>query len=173
MKPLLLSFISIALFPAGIALAAAPGASEQTETAKQLSAMTAAQKKQGQEYFTAHSFDFSSIFKKHHPGPYWILKKKNQFQLSSAQIKKQDALKNAMAKNTLSGNAALKKAYEKYATDAAATEPSLAGINRDIDAIGKAQTHLAKVMVPYHLEAYRALSPAQQALYRKLVAEQK
>ena len=57
-----------------------------------------------------------------------------------------------------------------WASDAAAVEPSLAVINEDIEAIGKAQTHLARVMVPYHLDAYAALRPAQQVLYRKLVA---
>jgi len=46
-------------------------------------------------------------------------------------------------------------------------------VKQDIEAIGKAQTHLALVMVPYHLKAYAMLNPAQQMLYRKLVAEQK
>ena len=75
-----------------------------------------------------------------------------------------------MAKSTIAGNTALKQAYEKYATDAAAIAPSLAVIHQDIEAIGKAQTHLAQVMVPYHLKAYAALNPTQQALYRKWVA---
>ena len=78
-----------------------------------------------------------------------------------------------MAKSTLSSSAVLQKAYEKYASDASATEPSLAVINDDIEAIGNAQTHLARVMVPYHLDAYAALRPAQQVLYRKLVAGEK
>lgn len=93
--------------------------------------------------------------------------------MSSEQIKQQEALKFAMAKSTLSSSAVLQKAYEKYASDASATEPSLAVINDDIEAIGNAQTHLARVMVPYHLDAYAALRPAQQVLYQKLVAGEK
>lgn len=62
--------------------------------------------------------------------------------------------------------------YKKYASDASAAEPSLAVIKKDIEDIGKAQTHLALVMVPYHLKAYAALNPVQQTLYRKLVEKQ-
>lgn len=92
--------------------------------------------------------------------------------MSSEQIKHQENLKFSMAKSTISGNAALQKAYKKYASDASAAEPSLAVIQKDIEDIGKAQNHLALVMVPYHLKAYSALNPAQQTLYRELVAKQ-
>lgn len=165
--------IAMAFFQIGNALAEGPAKGAQAASPMDLSAMSPAQKKQGQEYFRTHSFEFSSIFKNHHPGPYWILAKTKDLQLSSEQIKQQEALKFAMAKTTLSSSAVLQKAYDKYASDASATEPSLALINDDIEAIGKAQTHLARVMVPYHLDAYAALLPAQQVLYRKLAAEEK
>lgn len=146
---------------------------EHADATTQLSKMTAEQKKREQEYFRSHSFDFSSIFSSRHPGPYWILENAKQFQLSSEQIKHQEDLKFGMAKSTIAGNTALQRAYEQYASDASAVEPSLAAIKKDIEAIGKAQTNLALVMVPYHLRAYSALTPAQQTLYRKLVAERK
>jgi hypothetical protein len=157
----------------GFAPVHASGDVERADSTTQLSTMSAEQKKQEQQYFASHSFEFSSIFKRHHPGPYWILEKTKEFQLSGEQIKQQEVLKFAMAKSTISGNTVLQKAYTKYASDASAAEPSLAVIKQDIEAIGKAQTHLALVMVPYHLKAYAALNPAQQTLYRKLVAEQK
>lgn len=170
MKLLKKSYAGIVLLLAGFTTAHASGDIEHADTTTQLSSMSAEQKKQDQDYFAAHSFEFSSIFKRHHPGPYWILEKTKEFQLSSAQIKQQEQLKFGMAKSTIAGNTALKQAYEKYATDAAAIAPSLAVIHQDIEAIGKAQTHLAQVMVPYHLKAYAALNPTQQALYRKWVA---
>ena len=172
MKLLRKSFIGIALLLAGFASAHASDDIEHAGATPQLSKMSESQKKQEQQYFASHSFEFSSIFKSHHPGPYWILAKTKQFQLSSAQIKQQEDLKFAMAKSTISGNVVLQKAYKKYASDASAAEPSLAVIKKDIEDIGKAQTHLALVMVPYHLKAYSALNPAQQTLYRKLVAKQ-
>lgn len=171
MKPFAKYLIAIALWSAGVALAEVTVNTDHAAGAKPLSSMTPAEKKQDQAYFTAHSFEFSSIFKSHHPGPYWILEKTKEFQLSSAQIKQQEQLKYGMAKSTIAGNAALKRAYEKYAVDAAVTMPSLALLKRDIDAIGKAQTHLAQLMVPFHLKAYAALNPTQQALYRQLVAQ--
>lgn len=162
------SFTCLVLLQAGLAFAAD---SVNTPNAPQLSTMSAAQKKQEQKYFATHSFDFSSIFKRYHPGPYWILQNKQQFKLSPDQIKYQEELKLGMAKSTISGNTALQKAYEKYAADAAAPEPSVTAINQDIEDIGKSQTHLALLMVPYHLKAYSALTPAQQTIYRKLITE--
>ena len=163
--------MGIALLQAGFALAQASGEAGRVDSATPLSSMSAEQKKQEQEYFASHSFEFPSLFSRLHPGPYWILENAKQFELSSEQIKQQENLKFAMAKSTISGNAALRKAYEKYASDAAAANPSLAVIKKDIEDIGKAQTRLALVMVPYHLQAYSALNPAQQTLYRKLVAQ--
>ncbi len=172
MKLLRKSFIGIALLVSGFASAHASDDIEHTGATPQLSKMSASQKKQEQQYFASHSFEFSSIFKSHHPGPYWILENAKQFQLSSEQIKQQEDLKFGMAKSTISSNTALQKAYKKYASDASAAEPSLAVIKKDIEDIGHAQTHLALVMVPYHLKAYSALNPTQQTLYRKLVAKQ-
>ena len=116
---------------AGFAPVHASGDVERADSTTQLPTMSAEQKKQAQQYFASHSFEFSSIFKRHHPGPYWILEKTKEFQLSSEQIKQQEDLK-----------------------------------------IGKAQTHLALVVVPYHLKAYAALNPVQQTLYRKLAEKQ-
>lgn len=135
--------------------------------------MSAEQKKAEQQYFAAHSFEFSSIFTRHHPGLYWILANAEHFQLSAEQAKRQETLKLAMARATISGNAALRKAYEKYASDASAAEPSRAVIRKDIEAIGEAQTHLAQVMVPFHLDAYAALNAAQRETYGRLAAEQR
>ena len=173
MKLLRKPSLGVALMLAGFTSAPAIADVERADATMQLSEMSAEQKKQEQQYFAAHSFEFSSIFKRHHPGPYWILENAQQLQLSSEQIQQQEKLKFAMAKSTISGNTALQKAYKIYAVDAMAKEPSLTVIQNDIEHIGKAQTHLARVMVPYHLEAYLALTPAQQTLYRKLVAEQK
>lgn len=166
------SFAGIALLLAAFAPVHASGDVERADTASTLSTMSADQKKQAQQYFASHSFEFSSIFKSHHPGPYWILEHVKQLQLSSAQIKQQEELKFGMARSTISGNIALQNAYKKYASDASAIEPSPTLIKHDIEAIGEAQTHLAWVMVPYHLKAYSALNPAQQTLYRALVAQQ-
>jgi hypothetical protein len=170
MKLLKKSFAGIALMLAGFAPAHASSNIEHADSTTPLSTMSAEQKKQEQKYFASHSFEFSSIFKSHHPGPYWILENVKQLQLSSEQIKQQEDLKFAMAKSTISGNTALQNAYKKYASDASAAEPSFAVIKQDIEDIGKAQTHLALVMVPYHLKAYSALNAAQQTLYRALVA---
>lgn len=167
MSALKIYFSGIALLLVGFASAQAAG-----DDGAKLSTMSAEQKKQEQQYFTSHSFEFSPIFKSHHPGPYWILEHVKQLQLSSAQIKQQEDLKLGMAESTISGNRALRSAYKKYAADASEIEPSLTVIERDIAEIGKAQTQLALAMVPYHLKAYAALNPAQQVIYRELVAKQ-
>jgi hypothetical protein len=133
--------------------------------------MSAEQKKQEQQYFTEHSFEFSSLFKSHHPGPYWVLARAEQFQLSPEQHKQQEELKNGMAEGTIAGNTALKKAYEKYARDAAAAEPAEDTLNADIEAIGKAETHLTQVMIPYHLKSYAALNPTQRSRYKRLLPQ--
>lgn len=169
MNALKIYFSGIALLLVGIAPAQASG---DDGSRSKLSAMSAEQKKQEQKYFTSHSFEFSSIFKSHHPGPYWILENVKPLQLSSAQIKQQEDLKFGMAKSTISSNSVLRSAYKKYAADASKVDPSLTVIEQDIAEIGKAQTQLALVMVPYHLKAYAALNPAQQVLYRELVAKQ-
>ena len=171
MKLLMNFLIAVAFMQGGCALARSSIDNNRMESARPLSKMSAAQKKQQQQYFTSHSFEFSTIFKRYHPGPYWILEKTRQLQLSNAQIKQQEQLKFVMAKSTISANSVLQQAYAKYASDAKAENPSLAIIEQDIEAVGNAQTHLARVMVPYHLDAYKILNPAQQAVYRKLAAE--
>ena len=158
---------------AGAVLATTPGDAPPGTGSTSLSRMTMAQKHDAQQYFTAHSLEFSSLFKRYHPGPYWILAKARQFKLTPAQTAQQEGLKNAMAIATIKGNMALKQAYAKYAADARLTVPALDTLRRDIDAVGQAQTRLAQVMVPYHLESYAALTPIQQALYTRLAAQQK
>ena len=164
------SLLGLTLLLAGLAPAHAAGQAGRAEPNTPLSEMSAAQKKQDQQYFASHSFEFSTLFKSHHPGPLWILEHAAQLELSAAQTQQQELLKLAMAKGTIAGNAALQAAYRKYAADAAVAEPSLAVMTRDIEHIGRAQTRLALVMVPYHLKAYAALTAAQKTVYRKLAA---
>lgn len=166
------SFAGIIFLQLALSQAVASEGPEGGVSTARPSDMSAEQRKAEQQYFAAHSFEFSSIFKRHHPGPYWILANAEHFRLSAEQAKRQETLKLAMARATISGNVALRKAYEKYASDASAAEPSRAVVKKDIEAIGKAQTHLAQVMVPFHLDAYAALNPAQRETYRRLAAEQ-
>ncbi|MBW8072852.1 MAG: hypothetical protein GJU77_04080 [Ferrovum sp.] len=133
--------------------------------------MSMPEKQQAQAYFRSHSFDFPTIFSAHHPGPFWILKKKIEFKLTEAQLKQEEELKMGMAKNTIQDEAALKKAYETYTIDAAKENPSADQIKTDIEAVGKAQTNLASEMVDYHLKSYAVLTPEQQKIYRDLVNE--
>ena len=49
------------------------GEVEEADAAESLSGMSPERKKQEQAYFRQHSFEFSSLFSRHHPGPYWIL----------------------------------------------------------------------------------------------------
>lgn len=173
MKLIARSFTGVVFLYAAVALTATANGAGPANATTQLSKMTMAQKHQAQQYFTAHSFEFSPLFKRYHPGPYWILAKTKQFKLTATQTRQQEDLKNAMAKATIEGNMTLKQAYAKYAADAKLAAPSLDTIRQDIDAVGHAQTQLAQVMVPYHLQSYAALTPTQQALYTKLAAEQK
>jgi Spy/CpxP family protein refolding chaperone len=172
MKSPALFFAGALLLPAGVAFTAVAQSAGPQHAGARLSSMTMAQKHQEQQYFTNHSFEFSSLFKRYHPGPYWILAKSSEFKLTAAQTRQQETLKNAMAKDTIKANIALKQAYAKYATDAKLAAPSLDTLRQDIDAIGHAQTRLAQVMLPYHLDSYAALTPTQQAVYNKLVAQQ-
>lgn len=137
-----------------------------------LTQMSDEQKMQQQKYFTEHSFEFSPIFKKYHPGPHWIIGHAQEFQLTEEQRKQQQELNNGMAKETIMANTALKSAYKKYEADAAMEEPLPEVLNKDIEAIGKAQTHLAQVMIPFHLKSYEILTASQKAVYKKLAAAQ-
>ncbi|MDD2877079.1 MAG: hypothetical protein PHT60_05735 [Acidiphilium sp.] len=137
-----------------------------------LSKMTMAQKNAAQVYFRAHSFDFSPIFSRYHPGPYWILHHASSFNLTAAQKTKEESLKFGMAKATIKDDMALQTAYKKYQADAQKDQPSLAVINHDIDRVGRAETNLAKEMVPYHLKSYAVLNTAQKQTYKALAASQ-
>lgn len=139
-------------------------------SAAQLAHMSPAQKKQAQQYFTAHALGFST-FKKYHPGPYWILANKHAFHLTTAQIKQEGRLKDEMAMRTITDNGILQQAYKQYARDASAAHPPAETIKRDIVQIAKAETQLAWEMVPYHLQGYALLTPAQKAIYAQLAAK--
>ena len=141
-----------------------------TLTDNDIANMSMADKIQAQQYFRSHSFDFPKIFSAYHPGPYWILKKKSDFNLTDAQVKQEEALKLAMAKNTIEDETTLKQAYKTYAADSTQLNPSVAQITSDIEAIGKAQTSLAAEMVIYHLQGYALLDSNQQQIYKKLAA---
>ncbi|ACK80764.1 MULTISPECIES: hypothetical protein [Acidithiobacillus] len=137
----------------------------------QLARMSPSQKKQAQQYFRTHSLDFSSVFKRYHPGPYWILKNKSAFRLTPRQIQGEVQLKNEMAMRTIEDSSALQHAYDKYKKDASTAHPTLAMIKSDIIRVGKAETQLAWEMVPYHLQGYALLNPAQKATYTQLSAK--
>lgn len=150
-----------ALVVSGAAYAASPPLSQMTPT----------QKRQEQKYFTAHSLDFSSLFKAYHPGPYWILHHDHEFALTKSQKLQETKLKNEMAMATIQDNRALKAAYRKYQLDGAKPNPSAASIEGDIDEVGRAQTRLAKEMVPFHLQSYQLLDAKQRMLYTSLAAQ--
>ena len=137
----------------------------------EIARMSPQAKMAAQTYFKAHSFDFHSLFSAYHPGPYWILKNKNDFNLTTAQVKQEEKLKMEMAQRTLEDETALKQAYDTYTTDAARAEPNLQEILSDIEVVGKTQTSLASEMVDYHLKAYALLTAQQKTTYQKLVAD--
>ena len=139
-----------------------------TLTDNDMANMSMADKIQAQQYFRRHSFDFPKIFSAYHPGPYWILKKKSDFNLTDAEVKQEEVLKLAMATNTIKDETTLKQAYKTYAADSTQLNPSIAQITSDIDAIGKAETSLAEEMIIYHLQGYALLDSNQQQIYKKL-----
>lgn len=136
-----------------------------------LKQMSPSQKKQAQEYFRAHSLGFSSIFKRYHPGPYWILKNKLALHLNASQIQKEEHLKNGMALHTIIDDRTLQHAYKIYSKNAAAMYPSLTAIKYDIQQVGKAETLLAWEMVPYHIQGYALLDSSQKSIYTQLAAK--
>ena len=137
----------------------------------QLETMSPGQKKQAQQYFRSHSLEFSSIFKRYHPGPYWILKNKSAFHLTPGQIQRESQIKDEMAMHTIEDDRALQHAYDKYEKDAATAHPALATLKGDIIRVGKAEMRLGWEMVPYHLQGYALLNPAQKATYTQLAAK--
>ena len=133
--------------------------------------MSLLEKMEAQHYFRAHSLEFPATFSAHHPGPYWLLKRKNKFNFSDAQLKQEEDLKLGMAKSTVDDEAVLQRAYGIYASDSAALNPSVEQITADIDAVGKAQTNLASEMVVYHVKSYALLNADQKKTYQALVDE--
>ena len=140
-------------------------------TAMQLSHMTKDQKMQAQKYFRSHSLGFSEIFKRYHPGPYWILHNAKKLDLTKSQIAQEEKLKDGMAISTITDDKKLQKAYAIYKENAAVAEPKASVIKRDIYNVGKAETLLAWEMVPYHLKGYTILTPAQKNTYSMLAKE--
>lgn len=128
------------------------------------------EKMQAQHYFRAHSLGFPATFSAHHPGPYWLLKRKGKFNLTEEQTKQENALKLAMARSTLADEAVLQQASRTYAADSAKPNPSVEQITADIAAVGKAQTSLASEMVVYHVASYALLNQDQKKLYQALVS---
>lgn len=140
-------------------------------TTTQLSHMTKEQKIQAQKYFRSHSLGFSEIFKRYHPGPYWILHNAKKFDLTKNQIIQEEKLKDGMAVSTITDDKKLQKAYAIYQENAAVAVPNESVIKRDIYNVGKAETHLAWEMVPYHLKGYSILTPEQKRTYAILARE--
>ena len=140
-------------------------------TTIQLSHMTKEQKAQAQEYFRSHSLGFSSIFKRYHPGPYWILHNAQKLNLTKYQVEQEKKLKYGMAISTITDDMKLQKAYAIYKENAATSMPNEAVIKRAIYNVGKAETRLAWEMVPYHLKGYSMLNPAQKQTYTILAKE--
>jgi hypothetical protein len=75
-----------------------------------------------------------------------------------------------MVTSTRKDVAVLQAASAKYQADAALKEPSLQVITTDVAAVGKAQTALGMVMVPFHLKAYAELTPTQKMTFQTLVS---
>jgi len=123
-----------------------------------------------QLYFRTHSLDFPQIFRSHHPGPNWMLSHAPQLHLTDAQVTVEKQLMLGMVTTTQKDVGALQAAYAKYQADAAMKEPSLQVITVDVDAVGKAQAALGMAMVPFHLKAYAALTPAQKLTYQTLLS---
>ncbi len=140
-------------------------------TAMQLSHMTKEQQMQAQKYFRYHSLGFSDIFKRYHPGPYWILHNAKRLDLTKDQIAQEEKLRDGMAISTITDDRKLQKAYAIYKKDAAVAEPKASALKRDIYNVGKAETLLAWEMVPYHLKGYSILTPAQRTTYTMLAKE--
>lgn len=158
-----LAFLAISLLLSGNLLA-------HDNSRVHLAQMSAAKKEQAQEYFRAHSFGFTTLFKRYHPGPYWILKNRRTLHLTAGQMKQEQRLKDAMAARTIAEDGDLHKMYNEYARAAAIATPDLTTMNDDITRIGKAQTRLALEMVPYHLDSYSVLSREQKVIYARLAA---
>jgi Spy/CpxP family protein refolding chaperone len=123
-----------------------------------------------QTYFRANSLEFPQIFRARHPGPGWILGHRAQLGLTPSQVVTEQKLAAGMVAAAQASVTRLQAAYGKYQADAALALPSQATIIADIEAVGRAQTHVGRAMVPYHFKAYALLTPEQKTTFRKLVA---
>ena len=79
---------SVLVYGLSVAIIGLFSSSSFALTTMQLSHMTKEQKMQAQKYFRAHSLGFSQIFKRYHPGPYWILHNAKEFGLTKRMLKK-------------------------------------------------------------------------------------
>ena len=125
---------------------------------------------QSRAYFMQHSFDFPTVFRTHHPGPAWVLQHASEFNLTAAQTTKMEQLRGEMRSHVAEDSAKLKEAYAHYETDSHEVSPNETTLLHDVELVGNAQTQLAGTMVPYHLQGYALLDPAQKQTYDRLVA---
>ncbi len=153
------------IFPAALAFVAIGPSAFAATTAHPTAAKVASWKL----YFRSHSLGFPMVFRAHHPGPGWVLRRAKVLNLTPAQIKQEKMLAMGMLDATKSAVAVLQAKYAQYEKDAAQQNPSLQQITADVHAVGKAQTNVGMAMVPYHLKAYAALNPNQQAIFRTIV----
>ncbi len=122
-------------------------------------------------YFMHHSLGFPHIFFRFHPGPHWDLMHAAALHLTPRQVAQERTLAMGMMRDTSRGIRHLKAAYRRYRLAARAANPSIRALVRDVTAVGRAQTYLGYVMIPFHLRGYRLLNPGQQAIYRHLAQE--
>ena len=122
-------------------------------------------------YFMHHSLGFPFIFFRFHPGPHWDLMHAAALHLTPQQVAEEKHLAMGMMIATGRGVRRLKAAYRTYREAARAPNPSIRAIIRDVMAVGRAQTYLGYVMIPFHLKGYRLLDPTQQAIYQRLTAQ--
>jgi len=131
-------------------------------------AQTTAASETPHDYFVAHSFGFPANFREYHPGPKWILDNSTAFKLTDAQSTKLKAIAKQMFDDVASLDKTSQAAYMKYKDDSSSPTASASTLEGDIDGIGKADEALAYTMIPYHLQGYALLTPAQQQTYLDL-----
>ena len=125
---------------------------------------------QSRAYFMQHSFEFPTVFRAHHPGPAWILQHASDFNLTAVQTTKMEQLRAEMRSHVAEDSTKLKQAYAQYETDSHEVTPDEKTLIHDVQVVGNAQTQLAGTMIPYHLQSYTLLDPAQKKTYDHLVA---
>ncbi len=122
-------------------------------------------------YFMHHSLGFPFIFFVFHPGPHWDLMHAAALHLTPQQVAEEKHLAMGMMMETGRGVRQLKAAYRNYRMAARAPNPSIRALVGDVMAVGRAQTYLGYVMIPFHLKGYRLLDPAQRIIYLRLAAK--